>query len=131
MAKRRTKETTIMRYEQKAYAIAKGIGLNDELAQRKAEAQTNAWAKGRSAYGELSKYLRERLVLESDIKTTFYGSIISLANFIYKEVSVRKTMDFDKAWEVAMAKWKLDEYLTSEQVEFVKSILNEYIAPTY
>ena len=129
MVKKRTKDTSIVRYEQKAFEIAKGLGLDDKLAREKAEAQTNAWIRGRSAYDKLSRYVRERLIMETEVKPTFYGQIISMANWLYKEVTIKKSMDFETAWKVADSKWGLSLTLAKEDYTTVKDILKLYISP--
>jgi len=129
MPKKRTREASIVRYKQKAFEIAKGLGLDDKLAREKAEAQTNAWINGRSAYDKLSRYVMDRLILDTTINSVYYGQIISMANWLYKEVAIRKSMDFETAWNVAMEKWGLDKTLGSKNVEDVKAILQKYISP--
>jgi len=130
MPKRRTEETTVIRYQQKAYAIAKGLGLDDELAKAKANAQTSAWVRGRSGYGKLARYVREHLIMETEVKPAFFGQIISMANWLYKEVAIRKTMDFETAWSVAMKRWGLEMTLAKKDLDAVKNILKTYISPS-
>jgi len=127
MAKRRTPVTSTIRYQQKAYMIAKAMGLNDELAQEKAHRQTVAWESGRTVYGTISKELRLYLAKNTKIPTNFYGAFISMANWLYRTVVKKNYMDFDNAWNIAVKKFGVKQIATEEDLNTVKKFLETFI----
>ncbi len=127
MAKRRTPATSTVRYKQKAFMIAKGMGLNDELAMEKAHKQTTAWISGRTVYGTISREVRSHLAKNTKIPSNFYGAFISASNWLYKNVVKKGYLNFEEAWNIAVKKFGLDKVASGEDLESVKKFLETFI----
>ncbi len=127
MAKRRTPATSTVRYKQKAYMIAKGMGLSDELAMEKAHKQTTAWISGRTVYGTISKEVRKFLAMNTKIPSNFYGAFISAGNWLYKTLVKKGYMDFNEAWKIAVKKFGLDQIAPETELNAIRDFYEKFI----
>jgi len=127
MPKRRSSITTEARYKAKAFAIAKAMGVSDDLAKSKATSQYDAWYSGRLRYANIAKDIRVELRSFKNIPTTLYGTIIAYASWVHKVVVKEKLMSLDDAVEEGAVKFGLNKALSDVQFATVKDIVKSVL----